>query len=1183
MSEEPVLLLTPLRKSGHNFKDATSPGSWQSISGTLGELGEALDVDEQATVDVVRSTPDPWAQARSFADAVLAPAGRSKRLIGQWRGLVALFALSAHYEDTYRLALRPVALGERRSRFASVMTQLLPQSGLPAPVGDVSHGWDRPVIIRISELDADRRPMGMGRDLGILNPACLVAAGRDVGAIRVAGVPWMRQGPVDPTQLNGSDALHPAELQMLAAYLKRLDDDVASLCAGHGSAEQQDQLKHLRARLQSYRDDCLESVRYNGADEPPVKVEKGETLEDGLPRLYQSFATPVRATPPEPGTSDCIIRLRDDLRDPAPFKGLILLDPALATPERPATRIRFWGLKTLQQALTGPLSEREALREAIAKAGYMLVTPDDLLTRILVKLDDVDRPARIPAHPDTLADHLLPLSPVVLLIRKPDELASSVTLSRDGKLSVTLSVGGRSHVLSRRYVDKPQAGEGRLVRETDWGLGDFALWPNFTADHWHHYYARIDYSTNSLNRLRGRFAMSGRLLADLLRQDQAPERRAEKIAHWADAAPLDNRGSASILDRIPEYEGRKFKGHGLTRLRATNSGGRASEVQMSTLAFEAAFFSVAVDPDQPPLPAGLSLLRINEATTSHGHAGVAAIDFGTTNTVACLNDTVPLRLNARVVHPIEAAGDRITAASVELNQKFRDFMPVDDRRLPSPTVIINRPLDTAGRELLDADASLNDAVLIRHLMYFQPDFAEDGTISAIPIQEWSALLNNIKYNLKWSSAPEMRDAARRFLRQMMLMIACEWTASGGDAAKLKWHFSRPKDMGDDGDFLQQLRTALADVVGSPAPDAIRPIKYEGDAAAAYILDEQTKAQGTRGTVNVILDIGGGTTDIAIWDNGRPLRQLFSTSMRLAGGDFFTDHIMRNPEVLEDFGLKAWSNVIQQLASESDTDLQANIHYIGELLFSGKTLDAAIERNWSRVSGTDNVRSLKETSYLFLGGIAWFVGRLLRNLIRDGELQQSALDDIAVAFCGRGSGLFVRLHGHDPRARTEISRLMLLIPAAAGVARPNYPQVQVSPFPKIEVAAGMIISANDEDLVISPGGGSDGGINFGDEVAALASEPDVDPAERLYSSTPLEIGIEDLQPFLTALGRVAGFTVTVDAHQRAKLVNGVADIDRDDEKDGRPRQSEFAAVLKALVRLIRLRPQDSMRPRTVWHQ
>lgn len=1190
MDDNAVQMLSPLKKEGHNLKGATQHGRWSPLSGTLGELGKALDVDDQAKVDIVRSTPDPWSQARSFADAVLNPSPMLSDLVGQWRGLLALFGLSAYLEDTYKLTLSAIPLRERQSRFADVMKLLLPKASLAAPVEEVSHGWDRPVLIRLFELNSKRLPEGTGTVIGLLNPACLIAGGRDVERLKFAAIPWMRDGLRDPTRLVGADALPAAALKTLAEFLDGLDRKLAALCGGRGDQGQQDLLQNLRAQLQSFRKDCADGydpVRHPNIDQPTVELEPGDLWAEGLPHLYQLLATPVKAKAPKPGTSDCIIRLRDDLGEPA-FKGLVLLDAGLATADRPASTIAFWGLKTLQQALSGPESDRQALREDIAKAGYLMVTPEDFFSRVLVRMDDDERPAAIAMHPEGLRDCLLPLSPLVLLIRKPEDIASNLSINRDGKVALNIIVGKRPYALSKRFAETVQMGKGKLLQEVDWGLGDFALWPNFRSEVWKHYFARIDFATNSLNRLRGRFAMSGKLLTQLLRETQAIEKRPERIQPWLDNAPLDNGGNASLLDRIPEYSDRKFATDGLTRFRASNSGGKVSEIQIATSPFEAGFFAVVASPDEPPVPAGLSLFNLKEVINPSDMAAPVAIDFGTTNTVACLNDTSPVVLQPRVFHPIEHASNNAARANAaELTQKFRDFLPPDQRVLPTPSVLIGRPLDAAGRELLQGDRDLNDTMLIRHLVYFQPDFAEDGTISAVPLAEWSALLNNIQYNLKWAKSEEMRDAARRYLRQLMLMIACEWAAAGGDPARLNWHFSRPKDMLGDPDFVGQLQNALSAVVRNPAPHAIRPIRDEGNATAAYILDEKTKAKGTRGALNIILDIGGGTTDIAIWDNGAEPKSLLSTSMRLAGGDFFTGHIMRNPEILEKFGLAAWANVIQQLNREGDSSLKANIHYIGELLFSGKTLDNAIAREWSRVSGTDDIRRLKETAYLFLGGVAWFVGRNIRNLIRDGVVQPEALADISLAFCGRGSGLFVRLHGDDPHARTDISKIMLLIAAAAGDAKPRYPQVQVSPVPKIEVAAGMVILARQEQ----PGEGTgpsraaadDGDtltFDIGGPVSPNGSQPtrlDEDP----YKALALDVGIEDLDIFLRAFAQVSGFEVKITDNQRAKLINAVADIDRDDARDKLSQQSEFAAVMKALVGMIRVGPGDPMRPSTSW--
>lgn len=1177
MANEPVLLLTPLRKEGHNFKGATSAGSWQPLSGTLGELGKALDVDDEAAVDVVRSTPDPWSQARSFADAVLNPATQRNDIVGQWRGLLALFALAAYYEDSYKLELTPLPLADSKTRFAEVMLHLLPQTSLPPTDAKASPGWDNPYLVKLTT-------DGQERYIGLLNPACLVAGGRDIAQWRTRSVPWLRHGLSDPTALTGTDTLPHAALHILAEYLKRLDETLKAQCGKKGGPEKQEVLKTLSGRLQDFRKDCLDTEKFPGIENYRLDMKPGEFPISGLPSLYQLFVVPIAGEPQE--ESDCIVRLRSDLGGTAPFNGLVLLDPALESSGRPATAITFWKFKTLQQAIDANAVERDALRKDIAKDGYLMVTADDLFTSVMVRMDDDDQPAQILAHPEGLQDCLLPLSALALLIRTPEDMRSRVSINRDGWVSMQLTVGGQPHKMSRRYVQgKPQPGEGQLIDEVDWGLGDFAIWPDFRSDAWHHYCARIDYASTVSNRLRGRFAMSGSLMAALLRE--VPERqRADRIVGWVGSRALDNGGDAAVLDPVPEYRDRKYMGNGLTRLRASNSGGKASEIQVATTPFEAACFSIIVNPDEPPTPVGLCLLQVKAIDDVHDNEGHAAVDFGTTNTVACLNDTNPVQFAARVVHPIYPAIEGgLAGRASELAQKFKDFLPPDERVLPTPTVVIGRGLDQSGRDTLAADQDLSDYVFIRQLMYFQPDFAENGTISAVPIAEWSSLLRSISYNLKWSKSAAMNLAAKRYLQQLMLMVACEWASKGGQPAKLAWHFSRPRDMGDNANFISVLKTALTNIVPNADKGAIRDIRYEGDAAAAYILDEKSKPIGTKGAINVILDIGGGTTDISIWDNGREPRKLLSASLRLAGGDFFTDHIMQNPEILNDFGLSAWTDIIKSMHSDADGTLKENIHYIGELLFSGKALDRAIARHWPVVADMDNVRYLKETSYLFLGGVAWLVGRHLRTLIREEQISIDALDDIAVALCGRGSGLFARLHGDDPRAVTVISNIFRLMAAAAGKPQAKRPQVQVSPTPKIEVAAGMIIAARSESAFGTSGGP---GAASDDDLEELDMSMDGDSAQSAsksgddpYTTMALDVGIEDLDLFLKVFAQLSKFSVGVSDNQRAKLVNGVKDIDREDELNGRPRQSEFAALLKGLVGLLRKRPDDSMRPATSW--
>lgn len=1176
-----VLMLTPLKREGHNFKVATEPGNWVAAGSGLGELAKALDVNREASVDLVRSTPDPWAQVRSFADGLLDPTWDDSRRIGQWRSLLTILALSAQKEDAYRVRFDAVPLALRDTRFADVMMRLLPQARLPLPppADGISCGWDRPIIMRVVLLDRNGEEMPGARPLALLNPACLVAPGRDAELWQVP-VGWLKEGLVDPLTVAPMNRLTPAELKLLLGYLERLGVELARLCAGGGDAVAQDTLTNLQRRIRAFAEDVRRQPGLDGENSGAFESDVGEPLDPRLPAPYRLLATPLKARAASPGTSQCIVPFRADLTEP-PFKGMVLLDAAAASDDRPATAITFWGYRTLQQALDMRPSERQALAAEIAKSGYLLVTPDDFFTDVLVRLDETDRPGRVVAHGDRFANHLLPLSPLTLLVLTPAEIQERLEMTRGGRVTLRLRLGGRSHNVARTYVDYPQAGEGRLLTEIDWSPGEFALWPDFRSPKWQHYVARLDYGRSVLHRLRGRFAVSGPLIAQLLQTSQQSEHRAQAAAHWAASAPLDPRQFAGLLDPVPGFGDRHFIHANFSRLRARDSASSVSEVQISRLPFEAAVFTVAISADAPPLPAGMALLDVRDIGSISDRVGDVAIDFGTTNTVACINDESPACLGARVIHPVVPGAGKAMAMA-ELAQSLREFLPPDARQLPSPTAIIDRDLDEPASSRLDGHPDFGDMVLLKQLIYFQPDFAADGTIAAVGIGDWTTLLRRLRFNLKWDRRTEMRDAARRYIRQLVLMLAAEWAAEGNDPARLRWHFSRPRSMGDDQDFKALLRRAIAEVIPAHREDALAGLVYEGDAAAAYILNDDARRHTTKGRINVILDIGGGTTDIAIWSGGTQPKSLLSTSIRLAGGDFFTGHITGNPEILEEFGLKSWAQIVSQLNQQTDADIRDNVRYVGELLFSGRTLEQAIDRNWNRVSGTDRVRHLKETAFIFLGGLAWHVGWHILQLIRAGDLLEEDLKDIAVALCGRGSGLFVRLHGNDPMAETEVSRLLRLIAVAARDTRPAWPQVQVSPFPKIEVAAGMIIAGRKaRGQAPAPATGSRSDDEFGDVFATDGVRQAAEGRPDAFAPAPPAIGQEALEPFLRAFAIASRCSVQLSDFQRKKLGNLAAEARAADQAAGREPQSEFADILKALVEMMRSPIGSPIKPQTQW--
>ncbi|MCU0882529.1 MAG: hypothetical protein MUF14_07670, partial [Hyphomonadaceae bacterium] len=731
-SDNNVLMLSPLQSNGHNFKVATEPGKWILAQSSLGELSVAVDSGKDAKPDLVRSTPDPWAQVRSFAEVLLDPVNNDSAVIGQWRGLITILAFAALREGNYRLTFEPAPLKPGSTRFADVMLKLLPKISLPfKPDKDgQSQGWDNTVVVRLKLLETPADGEDDGPPLALLNPACLIAPGRNADRW-VGNSGWMKQGLIDPLTAAAPDSLSPSELHALVFYLRSLNTQIGTLCQEGGSRT----LTRLQERIAEFEAAVRQQPGFADIDAADAAFEPGDVPDTSLPAPYRLVTIPVREKATGPGKSQCIIPLRQDLADP-PFAGLVLLDRDLASDTRPATSIRFWSNKTLQQVLDMRPAERKALAEEIGKAGYLLVTPDDFFTEAMVRLNDEDRPGRMSLHPDGLSDRMLPLSPLVLLVLTPQEIAERVEFGRNGRLTLRIKLDGRSHALARTYE-----GDKQLLDKIDWLPGEFAVWPDFRSPRWHHYAARFEYARTVNDRLRGRFALSGALLAHQLRHVQQHADRAALASVWASSKPLDPRQFAGKLDPIPTFADRQLMLPEFRRLRARDTGSIVSEIQVSTLPFEAAFFTVSLGTDQPPLPVGMALLDIRPVEGSNPATGDVAVDFGTTNTVACINEESPAKLTARVVHPIEQAAGTVQSRG-QLGQGLREFLPPDDRPLPTPTVLINRELDTAASALLEdaANSGLEAALLIRQLIYFQPDFAADGTITSVGINDWTTLL-----------------------------------------------------------------------------------------------------------------------------------------------------------------------------------------------------------------------------------------------------------------------------------------------------------------------------------------------------------------------------------------------------------------------------------------------------------
>ncbi len=159
MTETLISNLSKLDPDGA-FPKPTAAGEWERVTSSLAILGRSLDVEtETAAVTqgmTVRAIADPWAQVRTFADALIDTnhSIHDHVAVPQWRGLIALFALQRLRD--YKLEYTEVVL-DGSQPLDGVLTQLTPNIAL----GDNAKLWTPPYVLYLEPEGEAERPKGV--------------------------------------------------------------------------------------------------------------------------------------------------------------------------------------------------------------------------------------------------------------------------------------------------------------------------------------------------------------------------------------------------------------------------------------------------------------------------------------------------------------------------------------------------------------------------------------------------------------------------------------------------------------------------------------------------------------------------------------------------------------------------------------------------------------------------------------------------------------------------------------------------------------------------------------------------------------------------------------------------------------------------------------------------------------
>jgi hypothetical protein len=331
--------------------------------------------------------------------------------------------------------------------------------------------------------------------------------------------------------------------------------------------------------------------------------------------------------------------------------------------------------------------------------------------------------------------------------------------------------------------------------------------------------------------------------------------------------------------------------------------------------------------------------------------------------------------------------------------------------------------------------------------------------------------NRVADDLKWSTSDREEFLASVFLRNIAALALASAREAGVRPENVTFSYAYPRAF--EADRLSDLQARWRGVLGTsdggmgaPGRPRLAAPLDEGQSALRYF--RHRKSVVLSGDASVIMDVGGGTTDLAVYERGTALvldslrwggRDQASSRVRQERTEGFTNPFVRS--------FAEWAE-LNGLPGSQKEPLQK---------FRREGLDALalgylLRTPWYRGDGALRFRESPEYG-AFRGAVLYFfaaafhhTGLLLRAL--DAAHPNLRLD--AVVLAGNGSRFLEWLQREWGEAVSNPFRDVLLsvLESARGVPQAKAPRVLPSIAPKHEVALGLVTEADATKLTLAPG-------------------------------------------------------------------------------------------------------------------
>ena len=996
-------VLPPLDIKNQVANLATS-GEWKAEDASfLEKLAKGLKRDnhEEVSSSDINSVPDVWARVLIIRNGLV---DNNKFLVNEWRGTLALLALAPYYTHIYDLTSDIVSIQDiKNSPFTNqssgdqngfthigkILFDVKPQDTMVE-----NQDWNAIGILNFKK-----------QAIAIVNPYTIVASARDyTGITDIRKLPWYEDGfLIDPC--NAKD-MRNEQYRVLEHYLDNLITGIQNLKFSNAEV-----YNAVLGRLQEFKSDCnakASSTEFSSWS--PFKVSLNLPAQPIYDKLTEIFtgATDQKAK------FDCGLAVRPEFKDQ--INGAIFADFKIAqSTGKTLSDIRVWNnysLNSLSQDET--LSQK--LQNECKKEGYLYLTPETIFTEKLAVFAGDNR--KLKEHSGDGIQFAYPVNSALLLFMDPKSLSTNCIITPDGdsyKVVIYLelvSEAGKTlnYTLEKIYKAKD------VVKNRGVPLG-FSVWPDIKIDNWDQYFFFYDGNAQVNILPKNIFAV-----ADI-------RNKLESLTSDDKIKFINNMMSSHqiIGEEIPIQQTTA-----VTELRSLKSSPEAILCNIATQASGKSYTEHSKRVD-----VGLILFPEAHEVQETTNQWAVGIDFGTTNSCVYFKENKEnpkeLIFRNRINLPYEPGTDEDEIE--EVMQAHKEFVPSRVVTVPFMTILRERGYKETSVENLPFRS--NFIYYVDQVLYAIQDLPDDK--------------RPLKFNLKWDEAEQGRTKVQYFVSQLVLQAAVEAAANGVKKENLNFNFSYPEAYTANftRSFKKVTRRAVTVGLGDDTYKTLERTGFETESVASALYF--AKGQEIPFTENVVtIDIGGGTSDLSIWQTNK---LLWRNSFRLAGKDVLINYLTNNLTLIkeisgnDDLLLESYETL--QKIKTNKAKLANGI----ELLINSPQFGEAFKNRFEIVSGKEKGKELKDLTELALSGILYYVSQVINHLVESGGFQTGSDKSKSLRIClgGKASTLY-KIVFEDSDDQESLSKMVEKITGGIFTSI----GIVFTDAPKHEVSYGLLV-------------------------------------------------------------------------------------------------------------------------------